>query len=327
MNKKTIEILNVLSLRGPNFWTYRPAIEAWIDIGDLEESPSNTLPGLSERLVAWLPGLTEHRCGIGEPGGFVQRLHEGTWPVHIMEHVMIELQNLAGMQTGFGKARETSTRGVYKLVVRSRHEQVSRVALTLSRDLVMAAIEDHPFDVSAAVTQLSDILEVVSLGPSTACIVSAANERHIPSLRLSDGNLVQLGYGSRQRRIWTAQTDRTGAIAQSISRDKELTKSLLHACGVPVPEGRIVDSPEDAWSAAEDIGVPIVIKPSDGNHGRGVSIDLNTREEVEAAYRLAETEGSEVIAERFVRGNEHRLLVVGSRMAAAAVAEKRKHFH
>lgn len=318
MNNKTIEIINVMSLRGPNIWTYRPVIEAWVDIHDLEDSPSNTLPGFYERLTAWLPGLAEHRCGIGEPGGFLLRLREGTWPAHIMEHVMIELQNLAGVQTGFGKARESGKRGVYKVTVRARYEQVSRAALTAARDLVMAAIEDKPFDVESTIKELAELAESVALGPSTANIVEAASERCIPSIRLSEGNLVQLGYGIRSRRIWTAETDQTSAIAESISSDKDLTKRLLQSCGVPVPEGSIVESPEEAWEAAQDIGLPVVVKPSDGNHGRGVSTDLKTREEVEAAFHLAEPEGSEVIVERFVRGKEHRLLVIGGKMIACA---------
>ncbi|MEN3366905.1 MAG: cyanophycin synthetase [Burkholderiales bacterium] len=320
-NKKTIEIINTMALRGPNIWTYRPIIEAWVDIGDLEDSPSNTIPGYYERLTGMLPGLVEHRCGVGEPGGFLQRLREGTWPAHIMEHVMIELQNLAGVQTGFGKARETSTRGVYKVVVRARHEHVSRLALTSARDLVMAAMEDRPFDVAAAVQEMRELADSVALGPSTACIVEAANDRRIPSIRLNEGNLVQLGYGARQRRIWTAETDGTSAIAEGISSDKDLTKSLLASCGVPIPEGRVVDSEEDAWEAAEEIGTPVVVKPTDGNHGRGVSTDLNTRSEIDAAYRLAQDEGSDVIVEKFIRGNEHRLLVVGGRMVAAARGE------
>ncbi len=321
MNNKTIEIINVMSLRGPNIWTYRPVIEAWVDIGDLEDSPSNTLPGLYERLTAWLPGLVEHRCGVGERGGFLQRLREGTWPAHIMEHVMIELHNLAGVQTGFGKARSTSRRGVYKVTVRARYEPVSRAALTAARDLVMAAIEDRAFDVAATIASLSELAETVALGPSTANIVEAAAARRIPHLRLNDGNLVQLGYGARSRRIWTAETDETSAIAESISSEKDLTKSLLQSCGVPVPEGRIVSSPQDAWDAAQDIGIPVVVKPSDGNHGRGVSTDLKTRDEIEAAYRLADAEGSEVIVERFIPGNEHRLLVVGGKLVACARGE------
>jgi cyanophycin synthetase len=316
-----MEFLKILPLRGPNIWTYRPVIEVWLDIGILEDSPSNKLPGFNERLVAWLPSLAEHRCGVGEPGGFLLRLREGTWAGHILEHVTIELQNLAGMQTGFGKARETGVRGIYKVVVRSRQEEVTRAALHAARDLILAAIHDKPFDVAGTVARLHDMVDSLCLGPSTACIVNAAGERGIPSIRLTEGNLVQLGYGAAQRRIWTAETDRTSAIAEGISRDKDLSKSLLAACGVPVPEGRIVDSPADAWAAAEDIGVPVVVKPSDGNHGRGVSTELMTREEVEAAFPLADAEGSDVIVERYIRGNEHRLLVVGDRLVAAARGE------
>ncbi|WP_293775598.1 cyanophycin synthetase [uncultured Oxalicibacterium sp.] len=322
MNNKTIDILDVLHLRGPNIWTYRPALEAWVDINDLEDFPSNTIPGFYERLTAFLPTLIEHHCGVGERGGFLMRLREGTWPGHIMEHVMIELQNLAGMQSGFGKARETCKRGVYKVVVRARHEEVSRAALVAARDLVMAAIEDKPFDVQGTVDHLRDILESVALGPSTAAIVEAAAERKIPSIRLSSGNLVQLGYGASQRRIWTAETDETSAIAETISRDKELTKTLLESCGVPVPEGSIVDSAEAAWEAAESIGLPVVVKPLDGNHGRGVSTNLNTEAEVRAAYALAEQESSDVIVERFIRGQEHRLLIVGGKLVAAARGEE-----
>ncbi|MGE5757653.1 MAG: cyanophycin synthetase [Sideroxydans sp.] len=316
-----MEFLKILPLRGPNIWTYRPVLEVWLDIGILEDSPSNTIPGFYERLSAWLPSLIEHRCSVGERGGFLQRVREGTWPGHILEHVTLELQNLAGMQSGFGKARETGVRGIYKVVVRSRNEQVTRAALHAARDLILAAMQDKPFDVAGTVARLHEMVDDLCLGPSTASIVDAATERDIPSIRLTEGNLVQLGYGARQRRIWTAETDQTSAIAEGISRDKDLSKSLLSACGVPVPEGRVVESPEDAWQAAESIGVPVVVKPSDANHGRGVSIDLMTREEIEAAYHLAEAEGSEVMVERFVRGNEHRLLVVGGKLAAAARGE------
>lgn len=322
MNNKTIEIIDVLSLRGPNIWTYRPVLEAWVDIGDLEDSPSNTIPGFYERLTAWLPSLVEHHCGVGVHGGFLMRLREGTWPGHIMEHVMIELQNLAGMQSGFGKARETGKRGVYKVVVRARHEEVSRAALVAARDLVMAAIEDKPYDVKSTVDNLRNILESVALGPSTGCIVEAATDRRIPSMRLNDGNLVQLGHGIKQRRIWTAETDQTSAIAETISSDKELTKTLLQSCGVPVPEGRIVNSAADAWEAAESIGLPVVIKPLDGNHGRGVSTNLNSAADIEAAFLLAEQESSDVIVERFIRGNEHRLLIIGGKLVAAARGEE-----
>lgn len=165
MNKKHIEFLRIISLRGPNIWTYRPVLEAWVDIGELEDYPSNTIPGFYERLSAWLPSLIEHRCSIGERGGFLQRVKEGTWPGHILEHVTLELQNLAGMPGGFGKARETPIRGVYKVVVRAWHEQVTRAALYAARDLVMAAIEDRTFDVAETVAQLRRMTDRLCLWP------------------------------------------------------------------------------------------------------------------------------------------------------------------
>ncbi len=324
MTTKDIKFLEIRYLRGPNIWTYRPVIEAIVDIGELEDFPSNTLPGFVDRLKGFLPSLIEHRCSYGERGGFLRRLEEGTWPGHILEHVSLELQNLAGMPGGFGKARQTSLRGVYKVVIRAWHEEVTRACLEAGRELVMAAIEDTPFEVAATVERLRDMAERKLLGPSTGCIVEAATSkaRRIPAIRmLANGNLVQLGYGARSRRIWTAETDRTSAIAETISRDKDLTKTLLQACGVPVPEGRLVDGPADAWDAANDIGVPVVVKPYDGNHGRGVFTNLMTRDEVEAAYAAAIEEGSGVIVERFVRGSEHRLLVVGGKLIAAARGE------
>jgi cyanophycin synthetase len=321
MSKKTIEIIDIKVLKGPSMWTYRPVLEAWVDIGDLEDCPSNTIPGFTERLCAWLPSLIEHRCSYGERGGFIKRLEEGTWPAHILEHVTLELQNLAGMPGGFGKARETSKRGVYKVVVRAWHEEITKTALYHARDLVMAAIENKTFDLPAAIKEIEDLVDSLYLGPSTGCIVDAARERKIPATRLSEGNLVQLGYGNKQRRIWTAETELTSAIAEGISRDKDLTKSLLASCGVPVPEGRMVESPSDAWEAAQDIGLPVVVKPYDGNHARGVFTNLSNQSEIEKAYEDALNEGSGVMVERFIPGNEHRLLVVGKKVVAAAKGE------
>lgn len=302
-------------------WTYRPVLEAWVDIGDLEDCPSNTIPGFNERLTGWLPSLIEHRCSYGERGGFLKRLEEGTWPAHILEHVTLELQNLAGMPGGFGKARETDKRGVYKVVVRAWHEKITETALYRARDLVMAAIEDKPYDVPQAIKEIEDLIDSLYLGPSTGCIVDAARERRIPTNRLTEGNLVQLGYGHKQKRIWTAETDLTSAISEGISRDKDLTKSLLSTCGVSVPEGRMVEDAQDAWSAAQDIGLPVVVKPYDGNHARGVFTNLNTQEEVCTAFDDASKEGSGVMVEKYIEGNEHRLLVVGKKVVAAAKGE------
>lgn len=320
MNKRDIIIERIAHLRGPNIWTvlYVPVIEAIVDIGDLEDCPSDTVPSVYKRLTAWMPSLIEHRCSPGVRGGFLTRLERGTWPGHILEHVALELQNLAGMKGGFGRTRETSRRGVYKVVITAWNEQVAKAALQAGRDLVMAAYEDRDFDVNTQVEELKDLMETYFLGPSTATIVEAAKDRRIPTIRLSSGNLLQLGYGSRQRRIWTAETEQTGAIAETTSRDKDLTKSLLEACGVPVPSGRAVESAEDAWDAAQDLGMPVVVKPVDGNHGRGVFTNLVSQREVEAAYAVALQEGSGVLVEKFIFGDEHRLLIVGGKMVAAA---------
>jgi cyanophycin synthetase len=322
MTKKAdLQLLRTTFLRGPNLWTYRSVLEVWLDLGELEDLPSNAIPGFNERLVALLPALVEHHCGVGERGGFVQRLLEGTWAGHVLEHVVIELLNLAGMPTGFGQTRSTSQRGVYRMVFRAREEKVARLALAEGHRLLMCAINDEPFDVPAAVARLRAQLDDSWFGPSTGSIVAAATDRRIPHIRLNDGNLVQLGHGAAQRRIWTAETEKTSAIAEGIARDKDLTKQLLKGCGVPIPEGVVVASADEAWEAAQDIGLPVVVKPSDGNHGRGVSLDLSNEADVRAAFALADKHGSEVLVERCIPGEEHRLLVVGGKVVAAARGE------
>ena len=222
------------------------------------------------------------------------------------------------MPDGFGRTRETTTRGVYKLAISNYQEDCTRLALDLGIKLILAAVEDTPFDMDDCIDQMRRKVDRKYLGPSTAAIVNAAEARSIPAIRLLDnGNLVQLGYGAAMRRIWTAETDQTSAIAETISRDKDLTKTLISSCGVPVPEGREVDSADDAVEAAEDIGYPVVVKPTDGNHGRGVFIDLVTPEAVRKAYPISAEEGSGVLVERSIQGIEHRLLVVGGKLVAA----------
>lgn len=318
---KDIQILRMNYLRGPNIWTYRPIIEALIDLGEMEDHPSNKIEGFNDRLNAWLPGLVEHHCGVGHRGGFLTRLVGGTWMGHIMEHASIELQLLAGARAEFGKAREISKRGIYKVVFRTEHEELGRESFLAAREIVMSAANNQPYDITATINRLKGIADKRCLGPSTACIVDAAVERKTPFIRLTEGNLVQLGYGSRQRRIWTAETDRTSAIAESISSDKDLTKRLLTQCGIPVPEGQVVKTSDEAWAAAQDIGLPVVVKPLDGNRGWGVSLDVNTEEGVRNAWAAADKEGSGVLIERYVRGDEHRVLVVGDRVVAATRGE------
>ncbi|MCV2350160.1 cyanophycin synthetase [Paucibacter sp. Y2R2-4] len=319
--KEDIKLLRINYLRGPNMWTYRPVLEVWLDLGELEDFPTNKLDGFTPRLTTALPALIEHHCGVGERGGFLQRLEEGTWCGHVLEHIVIELLNLSGMPTGFGQTRSTSQHGVYRMVFRARDEQVARSALAEGHALLMATINSEPFDVNAAVARIRDKLDDCYLGPSTAAIVAAATDRRIPHIRLNDGNLVQLGHGARQRRIWTAETDMTSAIAEGIAGDKDLTKTLLKSVGVPVPDGQAVKTPAEAWEVAQDLGLPVVVKPSDGNHGRGVTLDLQNQADIEAAFKVADEEGSEVLVERYIRGNEHRLLVVGGRVVAAARGE------
>lgn len=316
-----LHFIRTLFLNGPNIWTYRPVLEVWVDIGVLEDWPSNRITGFSERLTRWLPSLVEHHCSVGERGGFLKRLRDGTWPAHILEHVTLELQVLAGMPAGFGRAREMDQRGVYKVVVRAWHETVARRAIELARELVLAAMKNQSYDVSKAVEELTDLAESLLLGPSTASIVEAADNRNIPHIRLNQGNLVQLGYGRAQRRIWTAESDQTSAIAETISRDKALTKQLLEQCGIPVPHGILVHSASEAWDAAQEIGLPVVVKPLSGNHGRAVFINLDRQSEIETAWQVASEEDEDVIVERHIHGQEHRLLVVGNRMVAAASGE------
>ena len=295
-----------------------------MDIGELEEYPSDKIPGFYERLVSKLPSLVEHRCSYEERGGFLKRVEEGTWPVHIMEHLTLELQGLAGFAGGFGRARESTTSGIYKLIVATPHEEVTKQAIYYARDLLLALIQDRPYDVDANIEHLKEMIDDLCLGPSTACIVNGAKEKLIPFIRLSNGNLVQLGYGARQKRIWTAETNQTSAIAETISRDKNLTKSLLASVGVPIPYGELVKDVEHAWQVAQEIGFPVVVKPQDGNHGRGVFTNLRTKEEIYAAYEVARHEGSGVLVEKFIQGDEHRLLVVGDHLVAAAKGEECK---
>lgn len=313
-----LDIREFLILRGPNIWANYPVIEAWVDLGSLKDTSSDTVAGFNDRLKAWLPGMIEHRCSVGERGGFFQRLDRGTYPAHILEHVAIELQNLAGHRVGYGKARHTCVDGLYKVVVRYLDEVVGQACLRTGRELLMAAYRDEPFDVEAEVEKLRDLVDENALGPSTRAVVNAARDRGIPWRRLQEGrSLIQLGYGVKQRRIWTAETDRTGAIAGFIAQDKELTRSLLRKAGVPLPEGRTVSGADDAWDAAQDLGLPVVVKPRDANHGRGVFLDLTTEAHVRAAWPEAASHGDGVIVERFIPGVEHRLLVIGGELVAA----------
>jgi cyanophycin synthetase len=313
-----MKIRNVRALRGPNIWANFAVLEVLVDLDDLKNSPSNTIPGFNQRVKEWLPSLIEHRCGLGVRGGFFQRLDEGTYLGHVLEHITLELQTLAGTDVGYGKARETDEDGVYKVAVEYEDEQLARECLSAAWELCLAAVHGTSFDAQTTICHLRDLAADVCLGPSTRSIVDSALNRGIPVRRLNEGSLVQLGYGAQQRRILAAETDRTGAIAQEIAQDKQLTKIVLRSAGVPVPAGRTVASAEEAWTAAGEMGLPVTVKPCDGNQGRGVSVNLCTKEQVQTAFEAAAQQSSTVLIEENVKGKDYRFLVVDDHLIAAA---------
>jgi len=315
-----MQISALKRLVGPSIWANYPVLEAWVDLGKYEDFPSNTLPGFNEKLMRWLPTMVEHRCSIGERGGFFQRMETGTWLGHVLEHVTLEIQSLAHLAVGYGRARETSDRGVYKVAIEVLDFRFGEACLNVAREMIMAAAEGRDYDLPASLGTLRKLADDYCYGPSTQAIVDGAKKRNIPTLRLTEGNLVQLGYGNAQRRIWTAETDSTSAVAESIAHDKQLTRQLLTSVGVPVPAGRIVTSAEDAWEAAQELGLPVVIKPQRGNKGRGVSIQLADRDAVITGFAIAEKEfiAQTVVIERCIPGRQHRVLVVGDQAVATS---------
>ncbi len=316
-NQPSLYFRRLMFLRGPNLWSRNPVMEVWVDLANLKEWSSELIPGFNERYKAWLPTVIEHRCSVGERGGFFQRLDRGTYLAHILEHTALELQALAGCSVGFGRAREMSEEGVYKVAIRYEEETVGEQCLLAAREILLACVYDLPYDVTTKVKELQELADRKCLGPSSKAILNAAIARNIPYRRMSQGSLVQLGHGCKQRRIWTAVTDRTGSIAEALASDKQMTRQLLSAVHVPVPEGRLVEDENDAWVAAQEILGPVVVKPRDANHGRGVFANLTERSEVVDAYHEAKNEGSGVMVERFVPGIEHRVLVVGGKVVAA----------
>lgn len=316
-----MKIEKVLKLRGPNVWANFPVLEAWVHLEELKDTPSHLIPGFNGRIMTWLPTMIEHRCGIGERGGFFQRLRGGTYMGHILEHVTLELQTLAGSIVGFGRARETSVEGVYKVAIEYLDEKLGLASLDTAFRLLQAAINGRDFDVARETELLRDLAHDVCLGPSTSAIVAAATVRGIPHFRLDSESLVQLGYGSAQRRINAAETCQTSAVAEMVAQDKQLTRQLLASIGVPVPQGRVAEDAEDAWRAAEELGMPVVVKPQYGNHGRGVTTNLSARDQILAAFDLVIKECSSIVVERFCPGDDYRLLVIGDRMVAAARRE------
>jgi cyanophycin synthetase len=313
-----MKILETQVFRGPNIYSLTPVIRLVLDIEDLEERPSNTIPEFTDRLIEMIPTLYEHRCSEGVPGGFITRLRDGTWAGHIVEHIAIELQCLAGTPVGYGKSRSTDRRGVYNIIYSYVEEKVGRRAGQAAVRLVEHLAYGTPLNFEEELAALSRLLDQVAYGPSTQAIIDKAKERDIPILRLNERNLVQLGHGKYQQRIEATVTSMTSLIATDIAGDKELTKRLLEDAGIPVPKGRIVKTVEEAVEAAHDIGFPAVIKPLNANHGKGVAINLRTQEEIEPAFDRALDYSDDVIVERYIAGRDHRVLVIKGEVVAVA---------
>lgn len=316
-----MKIIEHRALRGPNRYSRHPTIFMLLDIGKFEEQPSDTLPGFPERLVKLLPSLYEHQCSVGEPGGFIQRLHRGTFAGHIVEHLALELQCMANMEVSFGKTYDTAKHGIYKVVYRYIVESAGLLAGREAVALFDAVAAKRSFDVDAAVNKLGDLRENDMLGPSTWSIFKEAKQRGIPALRVNDASLVQLGYGAKQRRIQATMTDRTSALGVEIADEKFRTKELLGQAGIPTPGGSLVESLEEATRAAEQLGYPVAVKPEVGNHGRGITARVSNVCELEFAFEIAQKVCSSVIVEKSLTGLDYRVLVIGGSLVAAALRE------
>jgi cyanophycin synthetase len=303
-----MDISRIRALRGPNLWSSHTAIEAVVTCTPAECAIA-TCNGFESRLRARFPELSTL-----QPTGL-----DVTVPMaHVLEVAALDLQALAGCPVTFGRTTATTEPGVYQIVVEYSEEAVGRLALELAQTLCLAAQNDLPFDLQQALQRLRELDEDVRLGPSTGAIVQAALARNIPFRRMTTGSMIMFGWGSKQRRIQAAEMDITSAIAEAIAQDKQLTKKLLAAAGVPVPLGREVDTPEDAWIAACEVGLPVVVKPKNGNQGKGVTVNISSREQLMAAYTAAAEFGDDILVERYIPGNDFRLLVVGNKLVAAA---------
>ena len=316
-----MKILDIKVMNGPNYWSnYRhQLIVMLLDLGELEEKPTNKIPGFRERLESLMPTLYTHRCSEGEPGGFFKRVDEGTWMGHVIEHIALEMQTLAGMEVGFGRTRTADRAGVYHVVFSYYEEKAGIYTAKASVALAEALIRGEEYDLEKDIQNLREIREHDRLGPSTGAIVDEARRRKIPWIRLNKSSLVQLGYGKNQRRIRATIASTTSSIAVELACDKEDTKNLLEAAEVPVPRGLIVRNEEELEAAVKRLGYPLVTKPLAGNHGRGATTNLRSWEEVLHGMEEAQKHGRSVIIERFITGLDHRVLVINYKYVAAAL--------
>lgn len=315
-----MKILNIQALRGPNIWSVnrKKLIQMRLDLEELEQFPTNKIPGFRERIETLIPSLIEHRCSEDKKGGFFERIDKGTWMGHVIEHIALETQSLAGMETGFGRTRETKTSGTYNVVFSYIEEKVGMYAAESAVRIAEALVKGEEYDLQADIKKMREIREDVRLGPSTGSIVDEAVARDIPWIRLGTNSLVQLGYGINQMRFQATITCKTSNIAVEIACNKEQTKKILNDNAIPVAKGDICIDEEDLKYTIDRIGYPIVLKPLDGNHGKGASINVKTWEDALAGMEFAKKYGRKVIVEKFITGHDFRILVIDNKMVAAA---------
>jgi len=317
-----MEIRSINAMRGPNYWSVRrhKLIVMVLDLQEMEEKPSNKIDGFYERLTTMFPTMYEHRCSVGEAGGFFQRVKEGTWMGHIIEHIALEIQTLAGMDVGFGRTRGYGEEGVYNVVFAYMEESVGRYAAKASVRICEALISGEEYDMSEDIQQMRELREADRLGPSTGSIIEEAEARGIPWIRLNKYSLCQLGYGENQKRIQATVTSETSSIGVELACDKEDTKYLLEQAEVEVPRGDIIRRERSLEEACRYVGYPLVIKPIDGNHGRGITVNIQNYDEALEAFRQAKesSRSGVIIVEKFIVGEDYRLLVINNKLVAAA---------
>ena len=307
-------------MRGPNYWSIRrhKLIVLVLDLEEMEELPSNKIEGFYDRLKNMFPSMYSHRCSVGEPGGFFQRVEEGTWMGHIIEHIALEIQTLADMDTGFGRTRTYGEKGVYNVVFSYIEENVGRYAANAAVDICQALIDGKDYNLEADIQKMREIREDERLGPSTGSIVEEAESRGIPWIRLNKYSLCQLGYGANQKRIQATVTSETSSIGVEIACDKEDTKYLLEQAEVQVPRGDIISRESSLEEACRYVGFPLVVKPVGGNHGRGITVNIKNYEDALVAFHAAKIVSPKVIIEKYITGEDYRLLVINNVLVAAA---------
>lgn len=316
-----MRILEIKILKGPNYWSVRRSklIQVKLDLEEMEHKPTNTISGFRERLELMFPTMYEHRCSVGQPGGFFQRVDEGTWMGHVIEHVALELQTLAGMNCGFGRTRGTGVEGEYYVVFTYMEEDAGVYAAKAAVRITEALASGTHYNLEEDIQRLREIREDTRLGPSTGCIVDEAARRGIPFIRLNKHSLVQLGYGVHQKRIRATIASTTGNIAVDIACDKEETKNLLEAAEIPVPRGVVIRTEQGLQEAIDKFGYPLVIKPIDGNHGKGNTTNITTWPMALQAFEAAKAYSRSVIVERFIVGFDFRILVINYKFICAAL--------